>query len=54
MLEDCQTRHQPGRQRWPAWLVGLNRAGFLAEEIPIDRPRQFGKRVSRVEDLIQP
>ena len=54
VLEDCQTRHQPGRQRRPARLVSINRAKLLREELPIDRPRPLGERVPGVNDLIQP
>ncbi len=54
MLQDCQTRHQPDGQRRPAPAIGVNRAQALALEFSIDRARQLGERVSRVDDLIQP
>ena len=54
MLENCQTRHQPGGQRRSAWPIRINGAELLAEEILIDGSRQFNERVPRIDNLIQP
>jgi hypothetical protein len=54
MLKNSQTRHQSGRQWRPARQVGVNRSHPLVEEVPINRARQFGQCVSRIDDLIQP
>lgn len=54
VLEDRQTRHQPDGQRRPARTIAINRARLPTQDLPIDCARQFGQRVSRVDDLIQP
>jgi hypothetical protein len=54
MLGNCQTRHEPGRQRRAARQVGVNRSQPLAEKVPIDRPCQFGQRVPGIDNLTQP
>jgi hypothetical protein len=54
VLEDCQSRHQPRRQRRLTRLVGVDRPEPLFQKTPVDRPRQLHQRVVHVDDLIKP
>jgi hypothetical protein len=54
VLEDGEPRHQSGRQRRAAQVVGVGRAETLLEEAPIDAPRQLRQRMRKIDDLIEP
>jgi len=54
VLEDRQSRHQPGRQGRHAGAVTINRAASLLDEAPRDRVRELHQLVLRVDDLVEP
>jgi hypothetical protein len=54
VLEDREPRHQPRRQGRMTRLVGVDRAELPLQKRPVDRPRQPGERMVKVDDLVEP
>jgi len=54
VLEDGQTRHQPGRQRRNAGPITVDLAEAALQEPPVDRLRQLHQLMAHVDDLVEP
>src|SRR4051794_31499008 len=54
MLEDRQSRHQPGRQRRAAGRIRIDGSELLLEEAPVGRRCELHHWMIKVDDLVEP